>query len=84
MSLKSMFLALKKVVQVFQIGGGGGGGTLDKIKITAAFFRDVLPQKESELNLNNANYVDLYFQLYVVGFESIFVILFNSRNKICC
>ena len=39
MSVKSTFLALKKVVQFVPIEGrGGGGGIFDKSKRTAAFF----------------------------------------------
>ena len=37
MSLKSTFLAFKKVVQVVQIGGWGGGN-LDKIQKKSSFF----------------------------------------------
>ena len=39
MTLKSTFLAFKKVVQVIQIGGKGG----TKSKRTAVFFRDFVP-----------------------------------------
>ena len=39
MSLKSTFLALKKVVQVVQIGVRGGEVIWTKSKRTAAFFR---------------------------------------------
>ena len=48
-----------------------------------------MDKKESELNLKkkisgqNVNEMDVYFQSYVVGCEFIFVIFFNSRNKIC-
>ena len=42
MSLKSTFLALKKVVQVVQIGERGGGN-LDKIQKDGYFFSGDLP-----------------------------------------
>ena len=38
MSLKSTFLAFKKVVKVVQIGGRGGRGNLDKIQKNSYFF----------------------------------------------
>ena len=45
MPLKLSFLALKKVVQVVQIGkgGGGGGGNLDKIQKNSSFSRETVP-----------------------------------------
>ena len=43
MSLKSTFLAFKKVVQVVQIRGGGGGrGNLDKIQKNSYFLKPSL------------------------------------------
>ena len=47
MSLKSTFLAFKKVVQVVQIGGKGGmggRGNLDKIKKNSYFFLEAFPK----------------------------------------
>ena len=60
MSLKSTFLALKKLVQVVQIGGNGGvgRGNLDKIQKNSYFFSGNLPLdhidiKFEELVTNN-------------------------------
>ena len=53
MSLKSTFLAFKKVVQVVQIGGRGGGN-LDKIQKSSYIFRETFPKsfsRESDLIL---------------------------------
>ena len=49
MSMKSTFLALKKVVQVVQIGERGGGAEViwTKSKRTAAFFRETVPVKHT-------------------------------------
>ena len=46
MSLKSTFLALKKVVQVVQIGGRGRGGwcNLYKTQNNSIFFRETFPK----------------------------------------
>ena len=47
MSVKSTFLALKKVVQFVPIEGRGGGwGIFDKSKRTAAFFQKTFPNDE--------------------------------------
>ena len=43
MSLKSLFLVFKKVVQVVQIGGREGGGNLDKIQKNSSIFSGCLP-----------------------------------------
>ena len=53
MSLKSTFLALKKMVQVVQIRGRGGRwgwgrGNLDKIQKNSYFFRETFPESRND------------------------------------
>ena len=48
MSLRSAFLAFKKVVQVVQIGGERGEVILKKSKRTATFFRDPFPKRGNQ------------------------------------
>ena len=45
MSLKSTFLAFKKVVKLSELEGGEGGGNLDKIQKNINFFRQTFANK---------------------------------------
>ena len=61
MSLKSTFLAFKKVVQVVQIGGGGQGN-LDKIQKNSYFFRETFPYVNM-LKLSHG-FVELFYAFF--------------------